>query len=307
MMKQLAVANLPSATHSRSCALLGFPFHEGTVRNQGQPGAEDGPSVFRKYCSKMGSLRNLEFGIDISDRVDFFDCGDVSGATLEEAHVNLRREVSAILSKGHVPIVIGGSNDQSYPNARALMDNLDDLANLTVINLDAHLDVRELLSGGLAHSGSPFYQLLTDEDWKGSFIEFGAQGHQCGESHVNFVHSHGGSITWYHKDLRGELQRKHSVPEIFQQNMTATGKENWFVSFDIDCISNAYLESVSCSSGLGITAHEAIDICRYSGSRKEVRLIDFSEFNPRIGNQEKSARLLSTMVYYFLLGLAQRE
>merc|ERR1740122_900252 len=166
LIKHVTSKNLPKAIHNRSCVLLGFPFHEGTVRNQGQAGAEDGPSTFRKFCSKMGSLNNVEFGIDLSKRIDLFDCGDVKGSSLEEAHENLRAEVSEILKQGHIPIVVGGSNDQSYPNARALLDNLTDRSDLSVVNLDAHLDVREMLDGGIAHSGSPFYQLLTDADWR---------------------------------------------------------------------------------------------------------------------------------------------
>lgn len=53
---------------------------------------------------------------------------------------------------------IGGSNDQSYPNAKALMESYPS-SRIGVINIDAHFDVRPLKEG-LAHSGSPFRQLL---------------------------------------------------------------------------------------------------------------------------------------------------
>ena len=47
-------------------------------------------------------------------------------------------------SKGAIPFVIGGGNDQSYPNARGMMNTLDDSASVLVVNVDAHLDVRPL-------------------------------------------------------------------------------------------------------------------------------------------------------------------
>lgn len=50
--------------------------------------------------------------------------------------------------------MIGGSNDQSYPNFKGLVDGTGKKG-FGVINIDAHLDVRPLVNG-LAHSGSPF-------------------------------------------------------------------------------------------------------------------------------------------------------
>lgn len=61
---------------------------------------------------------------------------------------------------------IGGSNDQSYPNACGLLDAYKN-EKIGVINIDAHLDCRPLLAGDLAHSGSPFRLLLQNQ----KFIE----------------------------------------------------------------------------------------------------------------------------------------
>lgn len=41
-----------------------------------------------------------------------------------------------------------------------------------VINIDAHFDVRPLLDGKKAHSGSPFRQLLEDGEFHFYFILF---------------------------------------------------------------------------------------------------------------------------------------
>jgi formiminoglutamase len=54
---------------------------------------------------------------------------------------------------------IGGSNDQSYQNIRALME-LNPDKKFGVINIDQHFDVRPL-KDGKAHSGSPFRQMLS--------------------------------------------------------------------------------------------------------------------------------------------------
>ena len=56
-------------------------------------------------------------------------------------------------------VSIGGSNDQSYPNASALLTVSP--TRVGVINIDSHFDVRPLKEGK-AHSGSPFRLLLED-------------------------------------------------------------------------------------------------------------------------------------------------
>lgn len=54
-------------------------------------------------------------------------------------------------------VSIGGSNDQSYPNASALLSVAP--KKVGVVNIDSHFDVRPLKEGKV-HSGSPFRLLL---------------------------------------------------------------------------------------------------------------------------------------------------
>ena len=87
---------------------------------------------------------------------------------------------------------MGGSNDQSFPNARALMETFPE-AKVGIINIDSHFDVRPL-KNGLAHSGSPFRLVLEDEKFsanKSKFIEFGVKGATCSQEHCNFLKEKG--------------------------------------------------------------------------------------------------------------------
>ena len=74
----------------------------------------------------MGTVVNPEHNIDLRT-IDMFDVGDVEkGAKLEDAHATLEAQVLSILkaNPNAIPFVVGGSNDQSYPNAAALMSHL---------------------------------------------------------------------------------------------------------------------------------------------------------------------------------------
>ena len=71
---------------------------------------------------RLGSVNNPETGFDLSN-LKVFDNGDIeSGQDLEKAHLQLTERVESILRSGAVAFIIGGGNDQSYPNAKALMN-----------------------------------------------------------------------------------------------------------------------------------------------------------------------------------------
>jgi formiminoglutamase len=71
---------------------------------------------------------------------------------------NKQFKLLKVLGEKGMLFSIGGSNDQSYPNVRALMEIYSN-AKIGVVNLDQHFDVRPLKEGK-AHSGSPFRQML---------------------------------------------------------------------------------------------------------------------------------------------------
>ena len=79
-----------------------------------------------------------------------------------------------------------------------------------------------------------------------------------------------------------------------------------FVSFDIDSIASSDCPGVSCPAVIGISAQEALDICMCSGINPETKVLDLSEFNPTV-EEKRTSRLVATMIYYFLMGLASRE
>ncbi|VEL32839.1 unnamed protein product [Protopolystoma xenopodis] len=79
-----------------------------------------------------------------------------------------------------------------------------------------------------------------------------------------------------------------------------------FFSFDIDAIRAADCPGVSCPSPIGLTAEAALQLCRLAGQSSCVSLFDISEFNPTM-EKDRTSRLVCTMLYYFLVGLAERS
>jgi formiminoglutamase len=146
---------------SGDIVLIGFPYDEGVRRNNGRVGAKSGPHSFRQLLKRTGTVVNAEYDdLDIRKYLKISDGGNInSDLTLEEAHQLLEQRIHQLICKGKIPFVVGGGNDQSYPNASALLNYSK---SVYVINIDAHLDVRPLKDNQV-HSGSPFRLLLQDQ------------------------------------------------------------------------------------------------------------------------------------------------
>jgi formiminoglutamase len=133
-------------------ALLGFACDAGVVRNQGRPGAAEGPAALRRALSNL-AWRRIAPAWDAGDVV-------VAGDALEEGQRELAAAVTRLLDAGHRPVVVGGGHEVAAGSFLGLADHLARRAGarapvIGVVNLDAHLDLR----AGRASSGTPFRQI----------------------------------------------------------------------------------------------------------------------------------------------------
>lgn len=321
--------------------IVGFPYDEGCVRNGGRPGAAEGPAKFRRFLRGMGAVKNVEYDVDLST-LRIRDAGDIpAGLALEEAHAALQKRVGEVLAAGGIPFVVGGGNDQSFPNVAALMAHLNgkdmwegrDPADLLregkgpasdgkaaegdapvpvgVVNLDAHFDVRPL-KADVVHSGSPFRLMLHHPAFQSPasrFVEFAAQGSQCSAEQTAYLLDNPRcSIEWLHHLRRGgggSSAWPGAAVDRFGEVLKALG-DNAFVSFDTDSIRGSDMPGVSCPATTGLSADEALQICFLAGQTPTVRMVDVSEMNPAVEGY-RSPRLVVNMFYYFCVGLCKRR
>jgi formiminoglutamase len=241
--------------------------------------------------------------------------------------------VFSVLKKGGIPFVVGGSNDQSSSNGKALLDFLDlkpeergskkdkpindilkTATKMGLVNIDAHLDVRPRVgeAGDKIHSGCPFRDLLEDPRFSGTrFVEFAAQGSQCSAEHARYVEEEQkGKIYWFTKHLR-DPRRPPVVTQFAQmleEDLIGDKNKNaaLFVSFDIDSISGADCPGVSCPGTIGLSAEEALGMSMEAGKNPNTVLFDLSEMNVAIEDY-RTPRLAVNMFYFFLLGYKMRK
>lgn len=130
-------------------AVTGFACDLGVRRNQGRPGAAEGPTALRHALANLAAPPSLAFS-DLGDIVPEHD--DLDGAQMAMAS-----HVCAALRAHNRIVVFGGGHETALASFSGLRAAFPD-QKIGILNLDAHLDLRAVGAMG-ATSGTPFAQI----------------------------------------------------------------------------------------------------------------------------------------------------
>lgn len=273
--------------------LIGIPTDEGILRNGGRVGAAEAPNEIRKQLAKLtpsasnGSISNLKI----------LDFGNISGRTLEELHAEAQKAAARFISEGKTVIALGGGHDITYPLVSGFHEGIAK-KDFSLVNIDAHLDVRER-KDGFHHSGSSFRLLIEEKILLPKhFTEFGIQQFSFAESHLDWVKRKGATLQFYEdlsqKDVAAKFHSllSHELP--------------FYLSFDIDSIRSSDAPGSSAPSPIGFRSEDALAICFEAGRHDTTRMIDIVEVNPLFDKDSRTSKLAARMIAWFLLGLSER-
>lgn len=271
--------------------ILGCPQDEGVRRNNGREGAALAPLKIREQFYKLTTL-------NITKKI--CDIGDVKiGSSLEETHDTHFEIVKQILADGKRLIVLGGGNDISYPDGRA-MSEVFGADTWIAVNVDAHLDVRVAEQ---RNSGTPYRQLLEEELLLPKyFYEVGFQTQFCSPVYYDYIRSLG-----VHR-ISLEMLRSRSEPdqEIKEQIrlhfINHSSSMSTFFGFDLDAVRSSDAPGTSAPSPLGLRAGEFITLVKYAASLANTKLIEFSEVNPKYDADNRTTKLVAIAMHRFCTG-----
>jgi formimidoylglutamase len=280
--------------------LLGLPFDTGVVLGNGRPGAAGGPAALRRALLRFGTTYDFDREIDFN-RVELRDAGDlqVEPNDVAETHDRLTEALAAILPHCGAAIVIGGGNDATFASVRALGQAFGVVGG---INVDAHLDVREVSAGKIT-SGTPYRRILTELEMPGSnLVELALHGSVNARAHHTWVRERG--VRCYGL---GRL-RNQGVASVMQRELQALSEASKavFVSIDIDVFASAYAPGVSAPGTEGLRPEEGRELAFLAGSYPSVRLFELMELNPSFDVDDRTARLAAMLLCSFLAGVSQR-
>jgi formimidoylglutamase len=278
--------------------IIGVPTDEGIRRNGGRPGASHAPDAIRSYLAKL-TPNSHPTAERTALELTILDAGNAHGETLEEIHDNTQQLTARYLTDTSVIIALGGGHDVTYPLAKG-MHNAIGQKPFSLINLDAHLDVRPK-KDGKHHSGSSFRLLIEDGILDGkNFTEFGIQQFAYSKEHYDWVTGQGASVEFF-----DELYFDEEIISRFSDILTSS-ELPYYVTFDIDSIRSSDAPGCSAPSPIGFTAEQALAMSFAAGLNSSTKVFDIVEVSPGYDNDGRTCRLAARMIANFITGYLLR-
>ncbi|MEP6925285.1 MAG: formimidoylglutamase [Pyrinomonadaceae bacterium] len=258
--------------------ILGCPQDDGVIRNYGRSGAAAAPDEIRRAFYKL-----TNFGVN----TQIFDLGNtIIQPTLEETHDVQTAIVQQLLRDNKKIISLGGGNDISYPDCKALCLETD---NVLAFNVDAHFDVR---ADELRSSGTPYRQLLAEKLIEPqNFYEIGYQPEANSPIYFEYLQRlgvHTISLEEFRQigDFSLEIFKLHNDRPLF-----------W--GFDVDVVRSSDAPGVSAPSPIGLMADEFCDLAALAGFQPNTRIVEFTEVNPNYDRDGQTAKLVAIAMHRF--------
>src|SRR5699024_4449124 len=257
--------------------LVGFACDEGVKRNHGRAGAAFAPNEVRKM------LANLPYTLQ---RADIIDTGNIvcENEDLEKAQEKLGDAVGELLAKTYTPIIIGGGHETFYGHYLGARKFIGKEAQLGIINIDAHFDLRE---EERPSSGTMFRQIL-EADQQAGYLCLGIQPH--GNTKSLFAAA---------KQLNCSYVLEEDIlkEQTFQLIDSFCRRHDYVVvTLCTDAIEAAAAPGVSAPSPFGLSTKVVRKLIRHVFANKNVLSFDLSEVNPLVDEGNKTVRLAAYLL-----------
>lgn len=275
--------------HRGKIALLGFACDEGVKRNQGRPGAQQGPDALRKALANMASHQGHDRLVDL---------GNVRAEPeqLESAQQALHDAVLACQSAGMKTLVFGGGHETAFGHGSGLLDAFPE-EKVAIVNLDAHLDLRQAAQ---ATSGTPFRQLALHCESQGRGFHYTCLGASKAANTA---------ALWQEAQLRNV----HVVEDLtlLDPQYSAIGQDveriiaehdKIYLTIDLDVMPAWEMPAVSAPAALGVPLAILLRIVMPLCQSGKLQAIDLVEFNPQYDRDGQGARTAARLAWQLVHG-----
>jgi formiminoglutamase/agmatinase len=265
--------------------LVGEPFDAAVL---GRRGAARGPDGIREALAGV-KTHSFDTGpLDPGRSVG--DLGDVAVDSMDPRAI--QRQVAGVTADLHagdaLPVFLGGDNSVTVPNVEPLLDR----GAVGVVNLDAHLDVREVRKAPT--SGTPYRQLF--EAGLDAYACLGARHHETSTAYADYLAECGGRVVTAEevsRDLDRALQRARDA---------VGGVDHLYVSVDCDVLEAAAAPAVSAPTPGGLTTRELFRIVRRLADDDRIAGFEVVECAPPLAEGDRTAAAAARAVAHFLAG-----
>ncbi|NNE77455.1 MAG: formimidoylglutamase [Pricia sp.] len=211
------------------------------------------------------------------------DMGDIEeGATVEDTYFVVKRTVSTLLKENIIPILIGATQDITYPAYRAF-DGIKDLVNLVAV--DSRFDFG--MEDELISSHSYMSKIITDKPNNlFNFSNIGYQSYFNAPEEIDLMER-----LFFDAYRLGELGSDIALAEPILRNAH-------MISMDARSIRASEIGLSDNFSPNGFTGREICAIARYAGISDKVSVFGIYEME----NTMQSCQLMAQIIWYFIEG-----
>lgn len=287
------ISSYPADYEKSEVVILGCPQDEGVRRNKGRVGAAKAPDAIRAQFYKL-----TDFGIEAK----IFDLGNtIIRETLEETHDAQTEIVRRLIRDGKKIISLGGGNDVSYPDCKAL--TLEFEGRILAFNIDAHFDVRD---DQPRNSGTPYRQLLEEKlILPHNFYEMAYQPQSCSSIHFDYLQKLGVKCLSLNK-MRAMTPSFTGESYVTVASAISPVPTAYFFGFDVDSVRASDAPGVSAPSPIGLTAEEFCQLAESAGRNTDTQIIEFTEVNPDFDIDNRTSRLVAIAMHRFCSAMSER-
>ena len=215
------------------------------------------------------------------------DLGTIeAGASVEDTYFVVKSLVAELIKKRIIPVVIGGSQDLTYPMYRAY-DNLDQMVNL--VSVDNQFDFSK---ENKLDSESYLSKIIVEEPNNlFNFSNLGFQTYFNSQEEIDLIEK-----LYFEAYRLGEVSNNITVAEpVF--------RDADLVSIDMNSVQSSYSGNFEEFNPNGFTGKEICALARYAGISDKVTSFGIFNFNPN----RNEVVLTAQMLWYFIEGFCFRS
>ena len=273
-------------------SLLGVPLAAGSVT----PGACDrAPGLLRDILRRIGRY-DVETGRELTTRLA--DRGDVAvaGLSIEQATGPIREAVAESAAAHALTLLVGGNNAVTRP---AVLGLGGELAEIGLITLDAHFDMRDTAHG--LSNGNPVRALIEDGLPGLNIAQVGLA------SFANSAAMHEDAIAAGNLVVTmGDVRREGIDAAVGRALEHVAHCDALVVDCDIDVIDRSQLPGAPGARPGGMAAADFFAAVRRLAADPRVRVIDLTEWDPSLDASDLSVLTAGRWVAECLAGYEMR-
>jgi agmatinase len=258
----------------------------------------DAPAAIRSAFGWPGVLGHHDFDIDgylLPDFIKAIDWGnlDYSETDFSANRDSIREHVSKVLAANAIPLVMGGDDSVPIPVLEAYRDH----GPLTILQLDAHIDWRDEVSGETRGLSSNMRR-ASEMGWVENIIQVGARGI-------------GSARPQDRQDALDWGVRFFPMREVVQNGPDAIIESipynaNLYIALDIDVMDPAVVPAVIGPAPGGFSYWQLLEILQAAASRARISGFNLVELMPSADIGGRGA-LVAARIVAMMLGLIARQ